>query len=179
LASRAQEGDCAAGRGAFLAELGSLVDGGGLGTAVEDDQGPGGQIEPGQEGSAPFSIGVAVPERQQVAKVEDELSRHGVIAESIGQDGPRKPDAVHVGTLHRFKGLEYQLMLIADASAGSIPPARAESLRAEDPERYERQLKRSRSLLFVAATRARDSLAITWHGAPSPFLPQAPGSGAD
>lgn len=25
-------------------------------------------------------------------------------------------------------------------------------------------------MLFVAATRARDALTITWHGDPSPFL---------
>ena len=124
-----------------------------------------------EDGSS-FSIGVAVPERHLVAKVEEELTKHGVVATSIGQDGPRKPDAVHVGTLHRFKGLEYQMMLIAGASAGSIPSARVESARAEDPERYERQLKQVRSLLFVAATRARDTLVITWHGMPSPFLPR-------
>jgi superfamily I DNA/RNA helicase len=126
-----------------------------------------------EDGSS-FSIGVAVPERHLVAKVEEELNKHGIAAASIGQDGPRKPDAVHVGTLHRFKGLEYKMMLIADASAGSIPSARVESTRAEDPERHERQLKQARSLLFVAATRARDTLVITWHGASSPFLPQAP-----
>jgi superfamily I DNA/RNA helicase len=123
----------------------------------------------------PDAAGVAVPERHLVAKVEEEeLTKHGVVATSIGQDGPRKPDAVHVGTLHRFKGLEYQMMLIAGASAGSIPSARVESARAEDPERYERQLKQARSLLFVAETRARDTLVITWHGMPSPFLPQVP-----
>jgi hypothetical protein len=42
-----------------------------------------------------------------------------------------------------------------------------------DPVRYERELKQARSLLFVAATRARDSLVITWHGTPSPFLPSS------
>jgi superfamily I DNA/RNA helicase len=35
-----------------------------------------------------------------------------------------------------------------------------------------RELKQSCSLLFVAATRARDSLTITWHGKSSPFLPE-------
>jgi hypothetical protein len=30
--------------------------------------------------------------------------------------------------------------------------------------------ERARSLLFVAATRSRDSLAIFWHGTPSRFL---------
>lgn len=36
--------------------------------------------------------------------------------------------------------------------------------------RYRLEMQRARSLLFVAATRARDSLDIFWHGDPSPFL---------
>jgi len=112
-----------------------------------------------------------VPERRQVADVESYLNEHGILATSIGADGPRKPDAVHVGTLHRFKGLEYQQMMVAGISAGTIPAARVAGLRDTDPLRYEREIKQARSLLFVAATRARDSLAISWHGVPSPFLP--------
>jgi superfamily I DNA/RNA helicase len=75
--------------------------------------------------------------------------------------------------MHRFKGLEYQQMILGWVAAGSIPAARVEALKAADPERYEREVKRARSLLFVAATRARDALVITWSGQPSPFLPPA------
>jgi superfamily I DNA/RNA helicase len=114
------------------------------------------------------------PRRGRAAGLEEV----GIGAASIGRDGPRKHGAVHAGTLHRFKGLEYQIMLIADASAGSMPSAKISALRAEYPERYSRQLRQARSLLFVAATRARDVLVITWHGAPSPFLPSAPASTA-
>jgi superfamily I DNA/RNA helicase len=88
-------------------------------------------------------------------EVENYLSERGVLAASIGADGPRKPDAVHVGTLHRFKGLEYQRMIVAGVSNGVIPAARAEGLRDSDPLRYQREIKQARSLLFVAATRAR------------------------
>jgi superfamily I DNA/RNA helicase len=62
-------------------------------------------------------------------------------------------------------------MLIAGVCAGVIPSSRLDSLRATEPQRFGRELKQSRSLLFVAATRARDSLTITWHANPSPFLP--------
>jgi len=119
----------------------------------------------------PPSIGVAVPTRRLQAEAETYLTDHGIPATTLGADGPRKPDAVHVGTLHRFKGLEYQQMLVAGVSAGLIPDAHIADHRDTDPVRYERELKQARSLLFVAATRARDSLAITWHGTPSPFLP--------
>jgi superfamily I DNA/RNA helicase/mRNA-degrading endonuclease RelE of RelBE toxin-antitoxin system len=151
---------------------------------VKEWQGQAGTVSSGKDSSEPEpsgialsgagpSIGVAVLTRSQVEKVEEHLTNAGIGATTIGKDGPRLQDAtVHVGTLHRFKGLEYQHMLVADASAGSLPSTRIESLRATDPHRYARELKRARSLLFVAATRARDALAITWHGTPSPFLPR-------
>ena len=115
-----------------------------------------------------------MPERRLMPEVENYLNERGVPAASIGADGPRKPDAVHVGTLHRFKGLEYQRMIVAGASDGVIPAARVEGLRDSDPLRYQREIKQARSLLFVAVTRARDWLIISWHGRPSPFLPTVP-----
>jgi superfamily I DNA/RNA helicase/mRNA-degrading endonuclease RelE of RelBE toxin-antitoxin system len=123
---------------------------------------------------APPSVGVAVPSRRLMSEVESYLTERGIPAATIGADGPRKPDAVHVGTLHRFKGLEYQRMLVTGVSAGVIPDTRIAEYRGSDPARYEREVKQARSLLFVAATRARDDLAITWHGQPSPFLPEMP-----
>ena len=122
----------------------------------------------------PFSIGVAVPDRQHVKLMEEYLTSRGIPAGVIGADGPRKPDAVHVGTMHRFKGLEYQQMILAHVTALTVPSRRVAALKASDPERYERELMRARSLLFVAATRARDALLITWNGQPSPLLPLRP-----
>lgn len=65
-------------------------------------------------------------------------------------------------------------MIVACISDGIIPAARAEGLRDSDPLRYQREIEQAHSLLFVAATRARDSLVISWHGRPNPFLPAVP-----
>nr|WP_246405349.1 3'-5' exonuclease [Nocardiopsis algeriensis] len=73
--------------------------------------------------------------------------------------------------MHRFKGLEYQHMAIAAVSEGLVPRAELEGLREGDPDRYRHELQKARSTLFVAATRARDSLVVSWHGDPSPLLP--------
>jgi superfamily I DNA/RNA helicase len=100
-------------------------------------------------GDRPPSIGVAVPDLQMAAEVERRLNDEGVIAAAIGADGPRVADAVHVAALHRFKGLEYQRMILAGISEDALL---------------------TRPLLDMAATRARRSLVITWHGAPSPLL---------
>ncbi|WP_344244176.1 UvrD-helicase domain-containing protein [Actinocorallia libanotica] len=120
---------------------------------------------------APAAIAVCVPERHMVAEVENRLGRARIMAASIGPDGPKVHEAVHVGTMHRFKGLEYQRMIIAGVSEGLVPAARIEQYADSDPLRYRREEKQARSLLFVAVTRARDTVRITWHGEPSRFLP--------
>ena len=114
------------------------------------------------------SVAVSVPTRKQVEQVEAYLSAHDVPAGSIGPDGPRRHDGVHVGTLQRFKGLEYQRMILAGITDAAVPGQRV----GTDPARQQRELMRARSLLFVAATRARDALVISWHGQPSRFLPR-------
>lgn len=128
------------------------------------------QVSQWIDGPSP-SIAICVPEREQAAEVENRLGRAGIPAASIGPDGPKLDDVVHVGTMHRFKGLEYQHMIIAGVSDGLVPHAYVHRYASTDPLRYRRELQRARSLLFVAATRARDSLVISWHGKPSPFLP--------
>ncbi|WP_182908106.1 UvrD-helicase domain-containing protein [Microbispora sp. H13382] len=118
------------------------------------------------------SIAVCVPERWMVAEVENRLGKAGIMAASIGPDGPKLVEApVHVGTMHRFKGLEYQRMILAGVAEGLLPAQRVLAFEKDDPLRCRRELQRARSLLFVAATRARDSVVISWHGTKSRFLP--------
>ncbi|MET9244940.1 UvrD-helicase domain-containing protein [Nonomuraea sp. NPDC003709] len=118
------------------------------------------------------SIAVCVPERRKVAEVEERLARAGIQSSPITADGPRLVEApVHVGTMHRFKGLEYQRMIIAGVAEGLVPAHRIAAYKDDDPLRYRREMQGARSLLFVAATRARDSVVFSWHGRKSRFLP--------
>lgn len=84
----------------------------------------------------------------------------------------KKNDPVEPGlrlaTMHRVKGLEYPVMLIAGMNAGLMPLRVASS--EGDPTAKGEHEGRERSLLFVAATRARDHLIVTAFGSPSPFL---------
>ncbi|MGW2933542.1 UvrD-helicase domain-containing protein [Streptomyces sp. NPDC001156] len=117
-------------------------------------------------------IAVAVPDRDTVSQVIYHLATQaGLDCAQLTSDGPRGGGAVHVGTMPRFKGLEYQRLLIVGANDRLVPRMEAiERYRTEDPARYRRELRKARSMLFVASTRARDALTITWHGDPSPFL---------
>ncbi|MEV0216461.1 UvrD-helicase domain-containing protein [Micromonospora sp. NPDC050695] len=116
------------------------------------------------------SVAICVPTKDMAADVISHLQADGLVVVEIGPDGPKRPDGVHVGTMHRFKGLEYQRMIIAGVSDGLVPRQMISRYRDTDPKRYQRERQRDRSLLFVAATRSRDELAVFWHGTPSPFL---------
>ncbi|MET9882678.1 3'-5' exonuclease [Streptomyces sp. NPDC006430] len=116
------------------------------------------------------AMAICVPTNDMVTQLADRLARSGIAASEITQDGPRGDQGVHVGTMYRFKGLEYRCLIIAGAAEGLVPRTSVDAWEHTDPSRHRRELHRARSLLFVAATRARDALAITWHGEPSRFL---------
>ncbi|MDT0608655.1 UvrD-helicase domain-containing protein [Streptomyces lancefieldiae] len=115
-------------------------------------------------------IAIAVPTNRMATEVAYTLMQHGIHALEIGPDGPRDDSGVHIGTMYRFKGLEYQRMIIAGVTDGLVPRADVQQRRTTNPARHRTEMQRARSLLFVAATRARDSLDVFWHGEPSPFL---------
>lgn len=81
------------------------------------------------------------------------------------------PDHVHLSTLHRLKGLEYKHVSLFDVSEGTLPLPSAVTSAEIDPQRHRDDLASERSLLFVGATRARDSLHVSYTGRASPFLP--------
>jgi superfamily I DNA/RNA helicase len=117
-------------------------------------------------------IAVCVADRDRVNQVMYHLvTKTGLTCAELTKDGPKGDGEIHVGTMHRFKGLEYQKLAIVAACDGVIPRTSVDRYRTEDPPRYQRERRKARSLLFVAATRARDALTITWHDQPSPFLP--------
>jgi superfamily I DNA/RNA helicase len=83
------------------------------------------------------------------------------------KNDPGEP-GVRLGTMHRVKGLEFPVMLLAGVNSGVVP-LRVSSVEGDPTARVEHE-ERERSLLFVAATRAREQLIVTSWGTPSPFL---------
>jgi len=72
--------------------------------------------------------------------------------------------------MHRMKGLEYRCVAIVDAGQDHIPLTWVATPESEDPTQHRNDLLRERSLLYVACTRARDDLRVSWTGAPSSFI---------
>ena len=86
-----------------------------------------------------------------VDEAQDLSSAHWMLLRAMGGRGPND-----------------LFLVLAGITDAAVPGQRA----AADPARQQRELMRARSLLFVAATRARDELVISWNGQPSRFLPQ-------
>lgn len=78
--------------------------------------------------------------------------------------------AVRVGTMHGLKGLEFRAVAVVGVSEGVIPRSGI-TPPEEDDVVHRNQMQDERNLLFVAATRPRERLRVSWHGEPSPFLP--------
>ena len=82
--------------------------------------------------------------------------------DNIKKDG----HGVELMTIHLAKGLEFDHVFVAGAVEGLLPHAR--SLETED------ELEEERRLLYVAMTRARKNLYISFFALPSRFLSEIP-----
>lgn len=120
-------------------------------------------------GIALSEIGIAVRAKWSASKIESALRKARIdyidLAKATDDD-----DAVRIGTMHRMKGLEFRCMCVAGVSAKLVPAANAVTSIEDDKQTHQQDLERERCLLFVACTRAREELLVTWHSAPSPFL---------
>lgn len=82
-------------------------------------------------------------------------------------DESKVGDKVRVMTMHRGKGLEFRAVALFNISEGTIPAGFVNSLPEEDRHQA---LLRERNLLYVAGSRAREALAVSWSPEPSSLL---------
>lgn len=116
----------------------------------------------------PESLAVLVRDSRQRDLVVNGLAERGVQVRAVDRNEPRAGAPV-VMTMHRAKGMEFTRVLLFGVSRGSIPI----NLRDYDydPSDAADALLRERSLLYVAASRARDELVVSWNGEQSELLP--------
>lgn len=75
---------------------------------------------------------------------------------------------VRISTMHRVKGLDFDHVIIASMNKGIVP---LESIKKSDEDLINKEnLQKEKSLVFVAATRAKRSLLVTSYGLVSEML---------
>ncbi|TFD51093.1 DNA helicase UvrD [Cryobacterium sp. Hh7] len=119
---------------------------------------------------SPETVAVLTRSRNQGLKLKDQLADRGVIA-AVAEPGDAGAGHPVVLTMHKAKGMEFSRVLLFNVSEGSIPNTWA--LKGVAPEELDDAMLRERSLLYVAASRARDELVISWAGKASPLLEQS------
>ncbi|MEW2400413.1 UvrD-helicase domain-containing protein [Streptomyces sp. NPDC046862] len=122
-----------------------------------------------ETGVAPRDIGVAVRFIQLGKDIAQALGQAGLPATVLGTS-TAAGDGVRIGTMHRMKGLEFRCMAVAGVNDGTVPLRSAVTAEEIDPQQHREDLLGELSLLFVACTRAREALRVSWHGSSSPFL---------
>lgn len=125
------------------------------------------------QGIAPSEIGVCTRFNVLLDKVYDRLTAAGVPVVRVRDGQGSGVDGVRLATMHAMKGLEFRCVAVLGVTAGAVPFAREVTPVSVDSLQHDSDLMRERCLLFVACTRAREALAVTWSGAGSPFIPDS------
>lgn len=115
-------------------------------------------------------IGVLCARRKDVERVREAL-RAAKVETVVLQSGAddRSIPGVRITTMHRAKGLEFFAVAIPFLSDTAFPPPGA--LRAAvDAADREDIVTQYRSLLHVAATRAKKALRVSWSGEPATIM---------
>jgi superfamily I DNA/RNA helicase len=120
-------------------------------------------------GIEPHAIGVAARSARLVSAVNEALGAAGMA--TVRPDAVDAADKIRVGTMHGMKGLEFQAVAAIGVEEGVVPLAAAVTAVSTDQVAHDQDLLRERCVLFVACTRARDHLYVSYSGQPSSFLP--------
>ncbi|MGE2718453.1 3'-5' exonuclease [Mycolicibacterium celeriflavum] len=115
----------------------------------------------------PENIAVLTRSQDERDRFVRGLGEHGVPARAVDKNAA-VPGQPLVMTMHRAKGMEFSRVVLAGADDKHVPsPA---TLRYIPDEERDETLLRERSLLYVASSRARDALVVTWSGQRSELL---------
>ncbi|GAB4587648.1 3'-5' exonuclease [Nocardia sp. IFM 10818] len=115
----------------------------------------------------PSTIAVLTRGQNDRSQFVRALGERGVEARAL-DDNPATSGHVQVLTMHRSKGMEFSRVILAGIDEAHVPSRAA--LNTVPEEEQSEALLRERSLLYVAASRARDALVVTWSGKKSELL---------
>ena len=106
-----------------------------------------------------------------VEEYKNAISAFGIQCYLIRRSQPedRNRPGLRIATMHRVKGLEFDRVIIAGVKKGVVPLETSGITWESELERKEIETK-ERALLYVAATRAKKEVLITYFGEKSSFI---------
>ncbi|NIJ12953.1 superfamily I DNA/RNA helicase [Saccharomonospora amisosensis] len=123
------------------------------------------------QGVRPDEIAVCTRFNLLQDKVREQLTAEGIPAVKVRDRPGADVVAVRLASMHAMKGLEFRCVAVLGVTAGAVPFAKEVTPAEVDSLQHESDLLQQRCPLFVACTRARERLAVSYSGTPSPFLP--------
>jgi len=121
------------------------------------------------EGARPYEIGVFVRSDMQLPRAKAALEKSQVAYRILDDTVETAGGQVSISTMHLAKGLEFRAVCVM-AVDDEIIPLQERIETAGDDSDLEEVYNTERHLLYVACTRARDSLLISSGDSPSEFL---------
>ena len=117
-------------------------------------------------------MGILCSRRDEVDRVQSALRSAGLdeVVLQAGSADDRDVPGVRITTMHRAKGLEFFAVAIPFLSEAAFPPAGALNTAVDQAHKWD-ILDQYRSLLHVAATRAKKTLRVSWSGTPTFLIP--------
>jgi superfamily I DNA/RNA helicase/mRNA-degrading endonuclease RelE of RelBE toxin-antitoxin system len=103
-------------------------------------------------------------------RAEPALLKAGLTSHQLSDDQAPSTTDASLGTMHRAKGLEFKVVVVMGCDADLMPLKYAQKDVVDDADR-ELLVEQERHLVYVAATRARERLLISYSGKPSRLIP--------
>lgn len=97
------------------------------------------------------------------------LEKAGLTGHWLNEEQPPSNADASLGTMHRAKGLEFKAVAIMGCDNDLLPLAYGMKDLVDDADR-EAYIEQERNLLYVACTRARERLLVTYTGKPSSWV---------
>lgn len=115
---------------------------------------------------------IVVRTNQLVKQYISALNQLGIKTQEIKRSQPDNLSqlGVRIATMHRVKGLQFNYVILAGINEGFLPLKSALS-NAFDKATSNALISSERSLIHVAATRAKQCVVVSYYGKPSPLLP--------
>jgi hypothetical protein len=123
------------------------------------------------QGVRPSEIAVCTRFNILLDKVYDRLKSAAIPAVRVRDQPGVNVDGVRLASMHAMKGLEFRCVAVAGVTARALPFEKEVTPLEVDRMQHDSDLLRERCVLFVACTRAREALHVSWSGTASPFLP--------